>query len=195
MEAKVFYFETSEKDNTDVTMNLARQRAEELKIRQVVVASMHGYTAKRAKEIFYDMDEVEIIAVSVSASFEKEGWTITSDEREELERLGIKVLTSVHAFGNDVNDALGIRTPNYIVGEALSRFCQGMKVAVEIAIMASDAGLLDTNDEVISIAGTSGGADTALVLKPAYARKFKELEIREILAKPRNVDQNLIRGK
>ena len=60
-----------------------------------------------------------------------------------------------------------------------------MKVAVEVTVMAADAGLLDMTREVIAIAGTDEGADTALVLVPAYARKFKELEIREILAKPR----------
>jgi hypothetical protein len=39
--------------------------------------------------------------------------------------------------------------------------------------------------EVIAIAGTGSGADIAIVLQPAYSRKFKELRIREILAKPR----------
>ena len=58
-------------------------------------------------------------------------------------------------------------------------------MAVEVAIMAADAGVLDMAQEVIAVAGTDEGADTALVLKPAYALKFKELEIREILAKPR----------
>lgn len=48
-----------------------------------------------------------------------------------------------------------------------------------------DAGLLDLSREVISIAGSGEGADTAIVLKPAYSRKFMDLEIREILAKPR----------
>lgn len=47
------------------------------------------------------------------------------------------------------------------------------------------AGLLDMSQEVISIAGTSSGADTAIVCKPAYPRTFHQLEIREILAKPR----------
>lgn len=61
-----------------------------------------------------------------------------------------------------------------------------MKVAVEIAIMATDAGLLSSLTEVISIAGTGSGADTAIVLKPAFARKFTDLEIRVILAKPRS---------
>jgi len=73
-----------------------------------------------------------------------------------------------------------------VVRETLYRFSQGMKVAVEIAVMAADAGLIDVSGEVISIGGTNEGADTAIVLKPAYARKFKELEIREIIAKPRS---------
>ena len=60
-----------------------------------------------------------------------------------------------------------------------------MKVAVEVALMAADAGLLDMSQEVISVAGTGEGADTAIVLKPAYARRFHEMHIKEILAKPR----------
>jgi uncharacterized protein len=71
------------------------------------------------------------------------------------------------------------------VRETLYTFCQGMKVAVEVALMAADAGLLDMAHEVIAIAGTGSGADTAIVLRPVYTRKFKDLQIREILAKPR----------
>jgi hypothetical protein len=51
--------------------------------------------------------------------------------------------------------------------------------------MAADAGLLDMSKEVISIAGTGSGADTAIVCKPAYPRTFHQLQILEILAKPR----------
>jgi hypothetical protein len=39
--------------------------------------------------------------------------------------------------------------------------------------------------EVISIAGTGRGADTAIVCKPANPFNFKQLRILEILAKPR----------
>ena len=185
MEAQTLYFETPGKANTDATLRAARKRAEELGIGQVVVASTHGYTAKRAQTIFEGLG-VEIIAVSIGASFAEAGWTMTAEERAELEALGIKVLTSIHALGDDVNDAFEVNTPNKIVCQTLYRFCQGMKVAVEVAIMAADAGLLDPSREAIAVAGTDEGADTAIVLKPAYARKFKELEIREILAKPRN---------
>jgi hypothetical protein len=184
MEAKILYFETPGKINTDSTLAFARQRAEELGIAQVVVASTHGYTAQRAVEAFAGLD-VEIIAVSICAGFDEEGWTMSADERAALEGMGITVLTSLHSLGDDVSEAFSGNAPNMIVRETLYRFCQGMKVAVEVAIMAADAGLLDTTRETIAIAGTGEGADTAIVLKPACARKFRDLEIKELLAKPR----------
>ena len=60
-----------------------------------------------------------------------------------------------------------------------------MKVAVEIVLMAADIGLTRMDGEVMAIAGTGDGANTCIVVKPSYPRKFFELEIREILAKPR----------
>jgi len=184
MEAKILYFKEPGIENTDATLRMARERAEALGIAQVVVASSHGYTAKRAVEVFDGLD-VEIIAVSICAAFEDKGWTMTDGERAKLEALGVTVLTGIHALGDDVSEAFELHSPNRIVRSTLYCFCQGMKVAVEVAIMAADAGLLDMSREVIAIAGTDEGADTALVLKPAYALKFKQLEIREILAKPR----------
>ena len=184
MESKILYFGTSGAVNTDATLRIARERAETLGITQIVVASSHGYTAKRAHAIFDGLD-VQIIAVTICGGFQKEGWVMTPDERAELEALGITVLTSLHALGDDVSDAFASYPPNKIVRETLYRFCQGMKVAVEVALMAADADLLDMSQETIAIAGTGEGADTAIVLQPAYARKFKQLEIREILAKPR----------
>jgi hypothetical protein len=184
VEGRILYFERAGKQNTDATLQVSRQRAEELGIQHVVVASTHGYTAKCAREAFDGLD-VEIIAVSICAGFEEKGWTMTVEERAELEALQIQVLTCVHALGDDVNDALGVVAPNRVVRETLYRFCQGMKVAVECALMAADAGLVNTSREILSIAGTGEGADTALVIKPACTRKFADLEIREILAKPR----------
>lgn len=50
--------------------------------------------------------------------------------------------------------------------------------------MAAENGAINIDKEVIAIAGTNEGADTAVIIKPAYARRFLDLEIREILAKP-----------
>lgn len=184
MERKIVYFKTPGNLNTDLTLKVARQRIEELRVKQIVVASSHGYTAKKAKAMFAGLD-VEIIAVTICAAFDKEGWTMTSQERQELESMGIKVLTSLHALGDDVNAVFEVKSPNRIVCETLYRFCQGMKVAVEITLISADAGLINISKEIIAIAGSDEGADTALVLKPAYSRNFTDLEIKEILAKPR----------
>lgn len=185
MEQRILYFERPGKENTEATLRIVRERVEALGLKQIVVASSHGYTAKRAVDMLAGLD-VEVIAVTICAGFGDVGWTMTSSERAELERQGITVLTSLHALGDDVSEALGVSAPNRIVRETLYRFCQGMKVAVEVALMASDAGLLDMDRETVAVAGSSEGADTAIVLRPAYARKFGELEIREILAKPRS---------
>ncbi len=184
MEKKVLYFDEPGKANTDATLKLVRERAKELGINQVVVASSHGYTAKRAKAILGDTG-VKIVAVSICASYEDAGWTMIPEEKSAVEALGITVLTGVHALGDDVSESFSGDAPNRIVRETLYRFCQGMKVAVEVALMAADAGAIDTSREAISVAGTGAGADTAIVIKPTFPRKFKELEIREVLAKPR----------
>ena len=110
---------------------------------------------------------------------------MTAGEREGLEQAGVTVLTGLHALGDDVSDALGFVAPNRVVRTTLYRFCQGMKVAVEVALMAADAGLLDMEHEAIAIGGTGSGADTAIVIKPAFCRRFEDFEIREVLAKPR----------
>jgi hypothetical protein len=184
MKGRILYFEAGGRANTDATLEIVRERVEALGIRQVVVASTHGYTAERASAALDGVD-VEIIAVSICASFDDVGWTMTDEERASVEALGVTVLTCMHALGDDVSDAFTDAAPNRIVRETLYRFSQGMKVAVEVALMAADAGLLDMSREIVAVAGTGEGADTALVLKPAYARTFKELDIREILAMPR----------
>jgi len=89
---------------------------------------------------------------------------MTKEERASLESKGVKVLTGIHALGDDVSSAFierfGGVSINEAVRQTLYRFCQGMKVCVEIVLMAADAGLIPMDKEVIAIAGTDEGADT-----------------------------------
>ena len=190
MEQTVLYFEKSGPQNTAATIQAAKKRAKELGIKDIVVASTHGATALKAAEAFVVKD-LNLIAVSICESFKEEGWTMTKSEKKKLTDRGIRVLTSVHALGDGVANAFaekfGGKPTEEIVQQTLYRFCQGMKVCVEIILMASDAGLIPNDKEVIAIAGTGEGADTCIVAKPTYSRKFLELEIREIVAKPRNL--------
>lgn len=185
MTNSIVYFDETGKVNTTETIMISKKRALELGIKQVLVATSHGYTAKEAARIF-EGTGIEVVAVTISEGYKEEGWCMSPNERQEVEKAGIKVLTSQLGLSGGVGEALlGEQSPLNIVSSTLYCFSQGMKVAVEIAIMAAEAGFVPVDKEVVSIAGTGEGADTAIVLVPAYARKFKELRIREILCKPR----------
>ena len=58
-------------------------------------------------------------------------------------------------------------------------------MAVEISVMAADAGLVPTNREIIAVGGSGSGADSAIVLKAAHMNNFFDLEVREIIVKLR----------
>jgi hypothetical protein len=188
MELKTLVFEKAGPHNTEATLRIAHKRALALGIKQAVVASSHGDTVRQARALL-DPAGIQVIAVSICHSYESQGWTMAAETKAELIKLGVVVHTGIHALGDGVgsafSDKYGGRTPEEIVRDTLYRFSQGMKVAVECMLMAADAGLLDMDSEVIAVAGTGDGADTAIVCKPAYPRSFHELEIREVLAKPR----------
>jgi len=185
-EKVIRYFKNKGPENTDSTLELAKKRALELGIKDIVVASSHGNTARRALKVFRGFN---LVVVTISMGFKEEGWTMEQSERDALATMGAKVLTCTHALGDDVDSSFsgqsGARSYKEVVAETLRRFSQGTKVAVEISMMATDAGLIEEGKEVIAIAGTGEGADTALVLKSVCPRRFLELEIREIIAKPR----------
>lgn len=188
MKLATYCFDKPGPQNTDETLEIALERAVALGIRQVVVASSHGETARKAQALF-GPEGIKVVAVTLAHGWEHLGWCMTPDERESLLALGVGIVTGIHALGDDVGTAFsekhGGRAPQDIVRDTLYRFGQGMKVAVECLLMAADAGLLDMNQEAIAIGGTSKGADTAIVCRPAYPRTFLDLRILEILAKPR----------
>ena len=189
MEKKIIYFEKTGPENTDKLLQLAKERADELGISDLVVATTHGGTALRALEVFASPG-LNLVAVTISEGYKDRGWCITEQERRRLEEKGIKVLTATHTLGDGVASAFaekyGGKPLEEVVRDAFYRFGQGMKVCVEIVLMAADAGMVSMDGEVMVIGGTSSGADTCIVVKPTYSRKFFDLEIREIVTKPRS---------
>lgn len=180
------YFERPGKDNTEMTLKLAAQRARELSIKEVVVASTSGFTGYRAAEIF---DDCRLTAVTYHSGF-KEPFKneMSADVRADLQKKGITVIAASHALSG-VERAIAKKHsgvyPVLIIADTLRLFGQGIKVAVEVAVMAADAGVLSGGD-IISIGGSGHGADAALVLKPAHQNNFFDMRIREIICKPRN---------
>ncbi|KPJ63078.1 MAG: hypothetical protein AMS15_01865 [Planctomycetes bacterium DG_23] len=187
-EKKIVIFERSGPENTQATLKAARERAEELGIRQIVLATSSGQTALEAAETFSGVD-VEIIAVTLSAA-RWEVYTAPHEKKiKEAEAKGVKFLTASHGFvgniGTAIREKFGGLTPSEIIGRTYYTFSQGTKVAAEITLMAADAGLLDMEKELIAIGGTGGGADTALVIKPVYTTHFFDLNICEVICMPR----------
>jgi hypothetical protein len=50
--------------------------------------------------------------------------------------------------------------------------------------MAADSGMIPMTGDVISIAGSGRGADTAVVIKPAHLNDMFDLYVKEIICKP-----------
>ena len=52
-------------------------------------------------------------------------------------------------------------------------------------MMAADAGLIPEGEEIVAVAGTGKGADTVLLVRSAVSKRFFDLKVLEVLAKPR----------
>ena len=180
------YFEKPGKKNTDRTLELAKQRADELGIHTVLVASTRGDTGVQAAQQFQGH---EVVIVTHSTGFAGPNTQeLTEENRAAIEATGASILTCQHALGGigrAVRKKWGTYEIDEIVAQTLRIFGEGMKVVVEIALMAADAGLVKVGEPCIAIAGTGRGADTAVVLVPAHVQQFFDLRVMEVLVKPR----------
>jgi len=186
MELKTVYFENPGSENTEAVLHIARERAKELGIKTILVASTRGDTAVRAMDVLHGLRV--IVVTHVTGMREPNTQEFTEENRQTVEGKGGIILTAAHAFGG-LSRAMRSKYNMYVLGEVIADtlriFGEGMKVACEIALMAADSGLVNTDEDVISIAGTSRGADTAVVLTPVNTHHFFDLKVKEILGKPR----------
>jgi len=187
MEYQTNYFLKLEPQNTEKTLTLVAEWVNRLEIDTVLVASTSGKTGVAAVEKLKDKN---VIVVTHSAGFQEENkQELLPENRQKIENAGGQILTCQHALGG-VSRAirLGFKTIQVddIVSNTLRLFGQGIKVAVEIVLMAADAGLIRTDQDVIAVGGSGRGADTAAIIKPANVSRFFDLKIRGILCKPWN---------
>lgn len=187
MDYQTVYFEKPGPENTDETLRIAGEWSDRLGIRTILTASTSGDTGVRAVGRFAGRDVIVVSHVhGFSAPNETE---MLAENRGKIESAGGRVLTCQHAFGGigrAVRFKFGTFETEELIANALRTFGQGVKVAVESALMAADAGWARTDRDVIAVGGTESGADTALVLRPANVSRFFDVRIRGILCKPWN---------
>lgn len=185
---EVHYFEESGAQNTDLTIEAAKNAAMSLGLKYLVVASATGLTGVKTTEALKDTG-VKVVVVTEYAGMAE----FTEANRKKLEEMNAKIVTSTHSFLSPAESISQLHTgycsENTIIKDVLRRFSQGMKVTAEIVMMATDVGAVPPGEDVVSIAGTGKGADTSVIVKSCHSNDFfhreKGIEFREIIAMPR----------
>jgi len=184
------FFDKPGSQNTAAVIDSALKRAGELNITNIVVASNQGNTIKHLIEKCGDKQKLNLICVTHHDGFAKPGENeMDPATRKYLIEQGVQVLTTTHFFaGADraIRNQFGGVYPAEIMAQTLRIFGQGVKVAIEVTIMALDAGLIPYGEEVIAIGGSSRGADAALIIEPAHSNHFFSTQVKEVICMPRN---------
>jgi hypothetical protein len=179
------YFQKAGIENTEETLQIAKKEALERGIKFVLVASTGGNTGLQAARMFHQTG-IQVIVVTHNTGFKEPGLQeLDQKVRSEIIKLGGIVHTGTHVL-RGIGAAFRDRyksSDELVVADTLRMFGHGIKVCVEMAAMASDAGLIPPED-IIAIAGTQKGADTAAIIKADSSNRFFDIKVREILAKP-----------
>lgn len=167
MRMETTYFTTPGKLNTEQTLEIVKENIVKHGIKTVLVASTLGYTIEKAIEVFKELD-VRFIVVG-------------GRRKQFPEHLYSRLVDDGHSV--IFHSEQSIEYPD-IVWEILRRFSEGMKVCVQMSLIASDLGILSEGEIVIAVAGTGredfptgGGADTAVIIEATESEKFFKLDL------------------
>ncbi len=183
---QILYLDTPGPHNTDVVVEAVRSYVVAHRLKYVVVASTTGETALRFAEGLEGT--ATLIVVTHHTGFHQEGTqSFSVGTRELLAQRGVRVITQSHVLSGverSISRKFGGISRVEAIAEALrSLLGRGLKVCVEIAIMAADAGVIPI-EEVVAVGGTGRGADTAVVIRPAHMNNFFDAHIRRIIVSP-----------
>ncbi len=189
MERRVLYFEKPGRDNTDDCLRVVQDVVSAGGIRDIIVASTTGETGIRFSAALKGKG-LNVVVVTHSQGFrEPNTIEIPAEAVKEIEANGARVYTGTmitHSLETAFASKFSGLYPTLVVAQSLRRFGEGPKVCCEMAMMAVDAGLVPEGAEVLTVAGTGRGADTVMTVRAAASKRFLDLRVLEILAKPRS---------
>ena len=181
------YYDKKGSDNTEKTLQIARDEAIKRCIKYVVVASTRGSTGLQAVQMLQNTG-IKLVVVGHSTGHREIGQQLMDSElKKQIENLGGVVCIGTDALTSfpTAMKAKGRFSEQTLIADVLRMFGSGVKVCIEIVAMASDANLLPVED-VIAVAGSSRGADTSVIIAANSSNQFFDIKVREILAKPRD---------
>jgi len=186
MNYKMREFERPGRENTEAALEIARDAAARHDARHVLVASVTGYTASRALDIIGP--EKLVIVTHAYGFYEPNVDEMDPAVRKKLVEAGVPIVTAAHTFAG-LARAVRRQFKTYlvedIVASTLRTVCEGFKVAFELACMCCDAGVVESGERVLCVAGTAEGADTVVMMRAANSHSFFDTRVEAILAKPR----------
>jgi len=195
------YFEKPGKEHTEETLKIALEAAKERGIDTVIISSTTGWTALKALDVF-EGSGLKLVFVTHQTGYRAPGVQLMPEEaRRRLEEAGAVVVTCTDVLTGSVDVGISRQRPpreaplearlpwivppvSTIIAHTLRLFSQGVKVCVEIAMMAADVGAVPVDRPVVAVAGSHAGSDTAMVITPASSNRIRNLKVHEILAKP-----------
>jgi len=181
----IVYWEEAGPQNTDATITAALTAAKEKGISYIVVASTSGDTALKLAE---QAAGQQVVCVSHAYGTSEPGVNeMAKEARDRLRNIGVEVYAAAHVLSGAeraISRRFSGAYPVEIVAHSLRMLGQGVKVCVEISIMALDGGFIPYGKDIVVVAGSGKGADTAVIIRPAHAINLFDTYIKEIICKP-----------
>ena len=177
-------FDEKGSQNTQRTIEIAIERALALHTSIVIATTQGGTAVAMAREV---AGRVPLVVVGHAYGSREAGTNAMLPEHAAaLQEFGVPVIHAAHALSGaerGISSRFNGAYPVEIIAHTLRMLSPGVKVGVEIAAMALDAGKIPLQP-VVAVGGSAQGADTAILLTPAYTAKIFDTHIHEIYCKP-----------
>jgi hypothetical protein len=188
MQKTVTYFAKTGPENTASCLEIVKEAIDKFSYKHIVVATTTGNTGQLFAENLRDK-KVNLVLVTHSHGFKAPNSNeLKQESRDRILSAGAKIYTGTmvtHSLETSLAARFSGVYPTLLIAQTLRRFGEGLKVCCEIVMMAADAGLVPEGEEIIAVAGTGYGADTVTVIRSVTSKRFLDLKVLEILAKPR----------
>lgn len=190
-EKSIYYFDFCGESNTEKVLELTKERAEELRIKKVVIASETGLSAMKAVKILDNLDII-VVTSAMGTVVENTGMGnlhIGITEKEIFNELKgqCTIVRGTDPFHN-INAPFGMSIGE-IVRAVLYCISAGIEVCMLSVLMATDHGVLKKGEDIVACAGSFVGLDTACVIRACNSVDFFKrngMVVEEIICKPRD---------
>ncbi len=181
-------FERSGAENTEAACKIAIEKAIEMDT-DIICATTKGDSGIAMCEAAKAMGfPNKVVIVSHAYGSKEAGENAMSEEKRQIiESYGAKIVTTTHVLSGAeraFSEVFKGVYPVEVMAHTLRMICVGLKVCVEISVMALDCGAIPFGKKMVCVGGTRAGLDTVAVITPYHANRILRTHIHGIVCKP-----------